>query len=384
MNLLQGICNQTITVIMLITSFFSAVFFLVIFILNKSKGILMVFFSSVFQIAITASLLTLAKTNNEWALVTANILSVILVFFWINAIFIVFDIKTSYIAIIAINLFGILQALFLYVFLKDIHIVNVITVFAVAAVSFYGAVEALLKKKGEKSIQIYYSVIMLFGFGVLNVVRGLYRIFRPLDFTKFNNIDNSAAAFILLCYGFSFIINYSILYLNYSELVSKIEKLSYTDKLTGALSKNTFYIMFAQKLAEVKRGMRSICVALLDLDNFKRINDTYGHLAGDEVLKSFIKALKDNLRENDIIGRFGGEEFIIIMEANSREDALCALTRLSGKMSNVSFLAGEKITFSCGHMFVDREKSEMTVDNIIKEIDFRMYEAKALGKDRVV
>ena len=344
----------------------------------------MIFFSNIFQIAITASLLALAKTNNEWALVTANILSVIIVVFWINAVFMVFAIETSYIALIAINAFGTVQALVLYSVFTDIHAVNVLTVFTVAAVSFYGLLKVLLKKRKNKSTRMDYSIIMLLVFGVLNIVRGTYRLLNPLNFAKFSMIDKSAAVFILMCYGFSFIINYSILYLNYSELVLKVERLSYTDKLTGALSRNTFYMMLSQKLAEVKRGMRNICVALLDIDNFKRINDTYGHLVGDEVLKSFIKTVKDNIRENDIIGRYGGEEFILIIEARNGEDALHALRRLRRKINCISLIAGETITFSCGHMFIDRGKSEMSVDHIIREIDLKMYEAKALGKDRVV
>jgi diguanylate cyclase (GGDEF)-like protein len=384
MSLLQAMCNQTITVIIMITSFFSAIFFIIIFALNKSKGILMIFFSNVFQIAITASLLALAKTNNEWALVTANILSVVIVVFWINAVFMAFDIKISYLSLVTINALGTIQALVLYTVFKDIHVVNVLTVFVVAAVAFYGAIKAYIKKKRNKSTRLNYSIIMLFVFGLLNIVRGTYRLLNPLDFSEFNMIDKSAALFILLCYVFSFIINYSILYLDYSELVYKVEKLSYIDKLTGALSRNTFYMMLGQKLTEVKRGMRSICVALLDIDNFKRINDTYGHLVGDEVLKSFIKTIKNNMRGNDIIGRYGGEEFILIMEAKSCEDAVRALGRIKEQIKCASFITGEKITFSCGHMFIDRRKSELPVDHIIKEIDTKMYEAKALGKDRVV
>ena len=384
MGLLQGICNETITVVIMITSFFSSVFFFVIFALNKSKGLLMLFFSNVLQVAATLSLLALKQTNNVWALVTANIFSIIIVVFWINSIFIVYDIKTSYLPLIIINFFGTVQALTLYYFLKDIHIVNVFTIFTLAITSFYGAIKSLDKKRKNKNTRIGYSIIMLTVLGMFSIVRGLYRLFNPLSFTDFSAIDKSAALFILTCYGFSLIVNYSLLYLNYSELVHKVEKLSYTDKLTGALSRNSFYMMLSQKLSEVRRGMRCICVALLDIDNFKRINDTYGHLVGDEVLRNFINAIKDNMRENDIIGRYGGEEFIIIIEANSCEDSFEALSRLKGKMNQINYIVGEKITFSCGHMFIDRKKSEMSVDNIIKEIDFRMYEAKALGKDRVV
>jgi diguanylate cyclase len=189
---------------------------------------------------------------------------------------------------------------------------------------------------------------------------------------------------VLICYGLSLVVNYSILYINYEGLVNKAEALSYVDKLTGTLSRGAFFATLSKKLAEVRRGMGNICLALLDIDNFKQVNDTYGHLAGDQVLRCFTDTIKENIRENDIIGRYGGEEFILILQSRNCDEAKYALGRIRKKLGAQPLIHDEHVTFSCGHMFLDKYNCDMPIDDMVRAIDAKMYEAKALGKDRIV
>jgi len=215
-------------------------------------------------------------------------------------------------------------------------------------------------------------------------MRGVYRWLNPLHILTFSQIDSSAAFFLISSLGFSYILSVTIVFLNFNNLVQKVEKLNHTDALTGVLSRRTFFVLLGQKLAESKRGKRNLAIAILDIDDFKRINDTYGHLEGDKALKQFATTIKDGLRENDIIGRIGGEEFMLILEADDEKDALSALTRIKNLIFSSEWINNEKITFSVGYMLIDKDKSTMEVKDIIKIADKKMYEAKALGKDRIV
>lgn len=384
MGFFQGICNQTVLTVILITSFFSTLFFFILYMMSKERGILMLFFANLSQIALTVTLLVLARSNNEWALVAANTISVVVTVFWINAFFVIFNVKCSYLTLAAINSFGIIMGFGLYWLFRDSHIVVVSTTMLITVVAFWGAVKCALKMGSTKKVQEKYSVIFLAVFGALNLVRGTYRAFNPLDFSDFAKVDDSASMFVLICYGLSLVVNYSILYINYEGLVNKAEALSYVDKLTGTLSRGAFFATLSKKLAEVRRGMGNICLALLDIDNFKQVNDTYGHLAGDQVLRCFTDTIKENIRENDIIGRYGGEEFILILQSRNCDEAKYALGRIRKKLGAQPLIHDEHVTFSCGHMFLDKYNCDMPIDDMVRAIDAKMYEAKALGKDRIV
>jgi diguanylate cyclase (GGDEF)-like protein len=118
---------------------------------------------------------------------------------------------------------------------------------------------------------------------------------------------------------------------------------------------------------------------MIDLDNFKQVNDTYGHQTGDEVLVEIAKILKDNSRSTDVVGRYGGEEFIIIMPDPNDRDAALLLSRIQKIVEETSFKDGIHITLSCGVSELNGE----SVHGILKSSDIMLYEAKKKGKNRV-
>jgi diguanylate cyclase len=127
-----------------------------------------------------------------------------------------------------------------------------------------------------------------------------------------------------------------------------------------------------------------LCIAILDLDDFKKLNDTYGHIAGDAALKHLVKIVKDTLRSMDVIARFGGEEFLILMPETSVEAAASTMTRLQRELTKHFFLHDNEkvlITFSAG-VALRRPNEEQT--ELVKRADKAMYTAKQTGKNRVV
>lgn len=171
------------------------------------------------------------------------------------------------------------------------------------------------------------------------------------------------------------------------QLENNVLELASLDYLTRLLNRRFFMLNSGEKIDLIKNNKDDFSVAMLDIDNFKIVNDTYGHSSGDKVLKSIAKILKDSCRENEIIGRYGGEEFIIFF---SNIDKL--VTRLMAERirKNINgkgiFLEdyGKSINVSVSIGIASCNKKEYDIDDIIKKADFALYKAKEAGKNIVI
>jgi diguanylate cyclase len=140
---------------------------------------------------------------------------------------------------------------------------------------------------------------------------------------------------------------------------------------------------FEREFARAGRTHAPLCVGLLDIDHFKRLNDTYGHDAGDEALIHLVRVVKETLRPTDVIARFGGEEFVIILPETGAEEGMKTMTRLQRELTKKYFLhKNEKvlITFSAG---IAQRLPDESADAIIARADQALYRAKAAGRNRV-
>ncbi len=156
------------------------------------------------------------------------------------------------------------------------------------------------------------------------------------------------------------------------------------DQLTGVLNRRGLEDIFSKEVGRAKRHDTVLCVGLLDIDNFKKLNDSMGHDVGDQALIHLATVCKETLRPQDTVARYGGEEFIIILPETSLDDAIVALTRLQRELTKKFFLNGNEkvlITFSAG---VTQMQEADTQASVIKRADEAMYEAKRSGKNRVV
>ncbi len=156
------------------------------------------------------------------------------------------------------------------------------------------------------------------------------------------------------------------------------------DQLTGSLNRRGLDDVFERETARSDRRGTPLCIAMLDLDDFKRLNDTYGHLAGDAALKHLVKIVKETLRSMDVIARFGGEEFLILLPETTVEAASSTMTRLQRELTRHFFLHDNEkvlITFSAGVAL--RQPNEDQAE-LVKRADRAMYQAKQTGKNRVV
>ncbi len=160
-----------------------------------------------------------------------------------------------------------------------------------------------------------------------------------------------------------------------------IEQIAITDQLTEVFNRRHIMARFEEEFEKVKRLNKNVSCIMADIDNFKTINDSYGHQVGDHVLKVISHRIRNTVRAYDILGRYGGEEFLIIMPDTSLEDAGELAERIRTRVKEET-VNNATITLSLGVVCV--EESDRSVDDIIRRADQNLYKAKKGGKDRVV
>jgi len=155
--------------------------------------------------------------------------------------------------------------------------------------------------------------------------------------------------------------------------------ISRTDGLTGLLNGRGFYEAAAVELARSSRYRHPLTIAYVDLDDFKGINDRFGHARGDAVLVAVARALRRACRSTDLVGRLGGDEFVVLFPETDREAAEAALVKLRSRVQAAASEDGPPLTASVGS--VSFAKPPADVEALVHEADAAMYSAKASGKD---
>lgn len=172
-----------------------------------------------------------------------------------------------------------------------------------------------------------------------------------------------------------------------AKLHKELDKVSVQarhDPLTGALNRKGMDEAMEKEMSTVRRKDTPLCMALLDIDNFKKLNDTLGHATGDAALKHLAQVARECMRPQDTLSRYGGEEFVILLPDTPLEQGIEAMTRLQRELTKRFFLAGTEkvlITFSAG--VAQLAKGESGAD-AVKRADQAMYLAKRAGKNRVL
>ena len=166
---------------------------------------------------------------------------------------------------------------------------------------------------------------------------------------------------------------------------ARLEVLAHTDPLTQVLNRRALTVRLASEMERARRYDSVITLLMVDLDLFKRINDTLGHLVGDDVLREIAKLLQESIRSVDVVARYGGEEFVIVLPETGLPGAVKFAERLREKISEVAYGAahgGVSLTASIGVASYPEGDSE-TVDDLFARADRALYRAKADGRNRV-
>ena len=164
------------------------------------------------------------------------------------------------------------------------------------------------------------------------------------------------------------------------------QRLAFTDPLTGAFNRRTFLELAEKEIARTRRAIGSLSLMMLDVDHFKQINDRNGHLAGDEVLKRVVSVVMMALRKEDMLVRYGGEEFCILLPNTAIDRAMIMAERTRDAIEQAHFMFNEltlRVTVSVGVATLSSEGSE-GVETLVSRADEALYSAKRAGRNRVV
>lgn len=164
------------------------------------------------------------------------------------------------------------------------------------------------------------------------------------------------------------------------ELENELARTATTDRLTQAYNRTKFHEVIKIEFERATRYDHSLSIIMFDIDHFKKINDTYGHAAGDYVLQTLTQIVMENLREIDCLVRWGGEEFVVITPETDVEKAEVLAERIRKAIEDYRFDQAGTVTISLG---VTQYRKNDTADSCIKRADDAMYIAKGKGRNRV-
>jgi diguanylate cyclase (GGDEF)-like protein len=173
--------------------------------------------------------------------------------------------------------------------------------------------------------------------------------------------------------------------LDNSRRVELMERQAVTDELTGLYNRRAFALMGEKEVGRARRYQRPLALILFDIDHFKTVNDSHGHLIGDHVLRVLTERVTKTTRVTDIVCRYGGEEFIVLMPEAGREEALAMAERLREEISRMTVVTAGgtlSLTISLGVASLGSNSDE-DLDSLIARADRAMYQAKAAGRNTV-
>jgi len=179
--------------------------------------------------------------------------------------------------------------------------------------------------------------------------------------------------------GFFAIVTYLIWALK--EALLREKALARTDPLTGAANMRAFTERVVSELERIRRYGFALTLAYIDADNFKSVNDRFGHSVGDVLLRKVVESLKSNVRANDTVARLGGDEFAILMPETDESSAMEIVRRIQRLLVSLMQENGWDVTFSIG--VITCIDPGLSVDQILKQVDAAMYSVKKLGKNSI-
>jgi diguanylate cyclase (GGDEF)-like protein len=231
---------------------------------------------------------------------------------------------------------------------------------------------ALLNKKKASLVTLMFYLSLGLSYGYLNTKNE----FASITNDSFINFLFASLSLVVLSYYYKYSQEklYDVLRVNQKEL--KI--LAEIDKLTGLYNRSKIDEIVSSELAKVKDSKYDLALIIADIDDFKEINDKYGHLVGDEVIKEVAKVIKKSCKNDCVASRWGGEEFLMIMPDFDSDKAYSFAEILRQEIKNLEFNIEEKLTFSLG---VTEYKPGDSAISMFKRVDDALYSGKDMGKD---
>jgi diguanylate cyclase (GGDEF)-like protein len=224
-------------------------------------------------------------------------------------------------------------------------------------------------RTGRIASRFYLSGLSVFLLGVM-----VY-MFKTFGFLPHNALTQHG-------YQVGSLLEFLLLYVALGARVSELKRTGLTDNLTGLYNRRSFDEELAAEFEIARTRGRELSLLVIDIDHFKRLNDTRGHAEGDRALRALASILRSHLRKPDVAYRYGGEEFVVMMPGASAESALATAEHLRQRVA-AETANDHALTISIGLASIG-DRSAATPDDLFREADAALYAAKTGGRNRVV
>ena len=236
----------------------------------------------------------------------------------------------------------------------------------------------LVFRQGSATLAKLLAVAVMVLTAVIQLIRFVSLFFWPVGPDIFDTAPHHV--FFIASFAVSILlVSINLILMTAERLRTELEHMATHDSLTNALTRRRLNEVCANELERCRRHDRSLSLLMMDLDHFKSVNDTYGHQAGDQVLINAVRKIRASLRRPDYIGRYGGEEFVVLLPETSLEGAALVAERIREVCALPG--SGPSCTVSIG-VTVSQQRSD-TVDSLLARADAAMYRAKANGRNRI-
>jgi diguanylate cyclase (GGDEF)-like protein len=239
---------------------------------------------------------------------------------------------------------------------------------------------------GDYSLIIFYLIPVSLVAWFVNWQSGLFFCFLALvsrfiadEVSNSFELNNAALHYWNLFIEFLFLLIMSLLFSALRKNLDSEKTRANTDPLTGALNRRAFFDIAEYELNRSHRYEHATTIAYIDLDNFKGINDRLGHTVGDKLLVTVTKIIASNIRSTDILSRFGGDEFVILLPETATDAAAIFLGKIQHQLNQAMSAKNWAVSFSIGA--ITYPKAPPGVEEVIKKADMLMYEVKRSGKN---
>jgi diguanylate cyclase (GGDEF)-like protein len=243
----------------------------------------------------------------------------------------------------------------------------------------------LFRGAPDRSVATRFTAFVLTAIAVVMVARVAYTLSLGRDARTLFSGDPVQLGFVATFVALGIGSAMGFMLMIAEKLRSELARLATLDPLTGVYNRRTFADLAGREISRASRLGTELALVMIDLDHFKSVNDRFGHAAGDDVLREFVAIARRGLRRPDLIGRYGGEEFCILLPDTSRLEAVQVAQRLRGAVEHAEVMvrdAATRFTVSVGIAHSDR--TGLDLDTLLREADLALYRAKSLGRNQVV
>lgn len=265
-----------------------------------------------------------------------------------------------------------------------VYLVIVMSITAATFITLSGIDNFLAVKK---HLPLHYAALInvpFFTIGLLFIIRAVVLLLFPDELANISAADKLNSSLVMWSYIILLLLTNLVLFGNaLTRLVYKVARLANKDQLTGLWNRHSLLNKLEEVDALWLRNGLAYSLMVLDLDHFKRINDTYGHLAGDMVLKNTADILQKSLRKIDFVCRYGGEEFLIILPLTNKKEAQIVAEKVQQKINENTVLWQKthiNTTLSIGYATC---KTHLSIEQLLQLADDAMYLAKSKGRNTI-